>query len=294
MADECGMDSTETVTQSTKTLHSLKREDFNKYMGRKLSYIAADINYRGLCLALKAGQGEKYINSEVVASFCFGRYCTVMEDMLVEKINDDCKGRKLMFININAEQYCMDRDEEGGYVAHGVCAILVPRKRKGYDLYYMNPHGEVIKPYTYYEIIKTRTRCQKLDFDKEIIDVVVMRSIVDYCNKYYNTDIHYDGSLRHNYLGVNLQEEDVHGVCFIFPQIVYYYFGKYFTEKRELEVGGLKQLLPSFKEMLDSGKFNLAVHSCFAEFDTNYKKVIMECIKESQKHEVIVEQLIIC
>ena len=46
--------------------------------------------------------------------------------------------------------------------------------------------------------------------------------------------------------------------------------------------------------MLDSGKFNLAVHSCFAEFDTNYKKVIMECIKESQKHEVIVKQLVIC
>ena len=170
----------------------------------------------------------------------------------------------------------MDREEEGGYVAHGVCAMLVPRQRKGYDLYYMNPHGEVMKPYTYYEIIKTRTRCQKLDFDKEIIDVVVMRSIVDYCNKHFDHDIHYDGSLRHNYLGVNLQEEDVHGVCYIFPHLVYYYFGKYFTEKRELEAEGIKRSLPSFKEMLDSGDFNLAIHSCFVEFDTNYKKAIID------------------
>ena len=299
MADESGLDSTETVTPATKTLHSLKRESFSKYMRKKLSYVAADINYRELCLALKAGTGEDYIRDELVASFCHGRYCTVLEDTLVEKIDDDCEERKIMFFNINAEDYCMDREEEDGYVAHGVCAMLVPRKRKGYDLYYMNPHGEVMKPYTYYELIKTRTRCQKLDFDKEIIDVVVMRSIVDYCNKHFDHDIHYDGSLRHNYLGVNLQEEDVHGVCYIFPHLVYYYFGKYFTEKRELEAEGIKLSLPSFKEMLDSGDFNLSIHSCFVEFDTNYKKAIMDYIKVVPntvrvEEEVIVGQLITC
>ena len=52
MADESGLDSTETVTPATKTLHSLKRECFSKYMSKKLSYVAADINYRVLCLAL--------------------------------------------------------------------------------------------------------------------------------------------------------------------------------------------------------------------------------------------------
>ena len=59
--------------------------------------------------------------------------------------------------------------------------MLIPRKRKGYDMYYMNPHGEVMKPYTYFEKVKTRTRCQRFDFGKDIVACVVMTSIVNFC-----------------------------------------------------------------------------------------------------------------
>ena len=121
-----------------------------------------------------------------------------------------------------------------------------------------------------------------------------MKSIVNYCNKNFGLEIYYDSTLQHNYYGVNLQEEDVHGVCFIFPSVIYYYFGKYFTEKRELKINGEKKTLPSFKDMLKTGKFNLAIHSCFMDFNKNYKKVIFDTIYSNQTHEEVVAQLIKC
>ena len=294
LSDECGLDSTEVINPANKILHTLKRTSFNKYMERKLSYIIADINFREICERIGKPELNSYIENEPIASFCSGRYNTIMYDMLVEKIKDDCENRKIIFLNISAEEYCLDREEEGNYCAHGVCAMLVPRKGKGYDMYYMNPHGEVMKPYTYFEKVKTRTRCQRFDFGKDIVDCVVMKSIVDYCNKNFGLEIYYDSTLQHNYYGVNLQEEDVHGVCFIFPSVIYYYFGKYFTEKRELQINGEKKTLPSFKDMLKTGKFNLAIHSCFMDFNKNYKKVIFDTIYSNQTHEEVVELLIKC
>jgi len=294
LSDEYGLDSTEVITPANKILHTLKRESFNKYVERKLSYIVADINFREICENIGKPELNSYIKNTPIASFCSGRYNTIMYDMLVEKIKDDCENRKIIFININAEEYCLDREEEDNYCAHGVCAMLVPRKGKGYDMYYMNPHGEVMKSYTYFEKVITRTRCKRFDFGKDIVDCVVIKAIVDYCNKNFELEIYYDSTLQHNYYGVNLQEEDVHGVCYIFPSVIYYYFGKYFTEKRELEINGEKKTLPSFKDMLKTGKFNLAIHSCFMDFNKNYKKVIFDTIYSKQTHEEVVELLIKC
>jgi hypothetical protein len=119
-----------------------------------------------------------------------------------------------------------------------------------------------------------------------------MKTLADYCNKKFNTNIYYDYTMAHNYFGVNLQEEDNHGMCFIFPSIVYYYFGKYFTEKRTLVAGSQTQVLPSFKEMLDTGKFNLAIHSCFMDFNTTIKMRIFTHLRNQETHEQLVEKLI--
>ena len=295
MADQLGLDSTECISPATKVLHSLKRESFGKNMERKLSYIVADINFREICEKLLDGSIDQYIEEQVDCGFCWGRHNTVMDDMLADKIAEDISDRKIIFLSINCEEYCMDREEEEGYCAHGACAMLVP-KRGGYNLYYMNPHGEVMKDYTYFEKIKTRTRCTQLKFDGAIIDCVVMKTLADYCNKKFDTNIYYDYTMAHNYFGVNLQEEDNHGMCFIFPSIVYYYFGKYFTEKRELvccgPAGNETQVLPSFKEMLDTGKFNLAIHSCFMDFNPTIKMRIFTHLRNQETHEQLVEKLI--
>ena len=46
--------------------------------------------------------------------------------------------------------------------------------------------------------------------------------------------------------------------------------------------------------MLKTGKFNLAIHSCFMDFNKNYKKVIFDTIYSNQTHEEVVAQLIKC
>lgn len=293
LADQLGLDSTECINPANKVLHSLKREDFGKNMERKLSYIMADLNFREFCEKMMEGNIEEYIAQDVACGFCWGKRNTIMDDMLADKIAEDIADRKVIFLSINCEEYCLDREEEEGYSAHGTCAMLIP-KRGGYNLYYMNPHGEVLKDYTYFEKIKTRTRVTKLGFDNAIIDCVIMKTLVDYINQTHKTKITYDYTITHNYFGVNLQEEDNHGMCFIFPSIVYYYFGKYFTEKRALQVDGVTKILPSFKEMMMTGQFNLAIHSCFMDFSKTYYKTIFQHLGSSNTHEQLVEKLIKC
>ena len=113
-------------------------------------------------------------------------------------------------------------------------------------------------------------------------------------NKKHNSNIIYDYTDKHNYYGVNLQEEDTHGVCFIFPSIVYYYFAKYYTQKRELRIKDKVKTIPSFKEMLTSGRFNLAIHSCFTDFNKNYEKTVFKHIGSQDTHTQLVEKLIKC
>ena len=292
ISDQIGIDSTECVSPSNKILHLLKKESFKK-MSKKLSYIVADINFREFCQSIKNKKETEYISENVFASYCQGRYNTVIDDMLVDKLIEDMQDKKIIFININCKEYCLDRKDVDGYSAHGTCAILIPCKNK-YDLFYMNPHGEVMKKYTYFETIVSRTRVKKLEFNGDIIDCLIMKTIVNYCNNKHNTNIKYDYTHIHNYYGVNLQEEDNHGLCFIFPSIVYYYFAKYYTQKRELLIKDHIKTIPSFKDMLSSGSFNLAIHSCFIDFNKNFEKIVFEHVDSEYTHTHLVEKLIKC
>ena len=293
IADKLGLDSSEYVNNSVKVLHSLKREDFDKSMERKMSYIGTNINYREICESILDGTIEPYINENVSCGYCYGRYNTIIYDILIEKLCKDIKKRKVIFLNITCEEYSIDRDEESGYCTHGTCALLVPKK-KGYNMFYMNPHGEVVKTYTYFEKVISRTRNKNLNFDGVIIDCIVMKTIINQCNRRFDTNINYDYTHTHNYYGVNLQEEDTHGVCFIFPSIIYYYFAKYYTKKRELRIKDKFKTIPSFKEMLESGSFNLAIHSCFTDFNKNYEKAVFKRINSQNTHTHLVGKLIKC
>jgi len=262
-------------------------------MERNLSYTVVDINYREFCQTLENGDIDNYIDQDIYASYCCRKNIIVC-DRLVTKLREDCNNRKTIFLNINCDEYCLDREEEENYACHGACAMIVPKRGKGYNLYYMNPHGEVMKQYTYFESMSTRTRSRKIAFGTDIIDCLVIKKIVDYCNGKFDAKIYYDYSNNHNYYGANFQENDTNGVCFIFPNIVYYYFGKYFNETRVLEYNGKKKVVPSFKDMLNGGKFNLAIHSCFMDFNKNYKKLIFKTLDDDHGQEKTITKFIKC
>ncbi len=260
---------------SDKVLFNLKHTDFCESMKNNISLLSTNINFYQICKDINNEQNIE----DLLTGYYNDKSRHLQEEFLVNKIALDCHNKKIIFLNISADYYCLDRNEESNYANHGTCAILVPKNNE-YHLYYMNPHGDVIKPYTFFEEHITRKRCKIYDFGKNTVDFVVMNSIVQYCNNYLNTNIVYTMDECHNYYGVNLQEHDHHGLCFIFPSIIYYYFGKYFTEKRELTVKNKTKILPSLKEMLHKGNFNLAIHSCFIDFNKHYKKVIFDCIDE--------------
>jgi len=303
-AEECGIISSIDDCPANQVLHSLSNKYFDNVIRDKISFITINIDFLEMCKKIKSQNINEYIEDNLFCSYWFKALLDkeemFIEDDIGEKIKEDCRNKKIIFMNINANNYCLDREEEQHYAAHAVCAILIPseciknKKIPAYNLFYVNPHGEVMIPYTYFEEYISRKRSKKIDFGKYTVDYMVMKSICNYCNEKMGTDIYYDDSIIHNYYGVNLQEEDTHGICFIFPSVIYYYLGKYYTKKRELVFKDIEKIIPSFEKMLNTGKFNLAIHSCFIDFNQNYKKIIYNNLDSDKKHQEVVEELIKC
>ena len=138
--------------------------------------------------------------------------------------------------------------------------------------------------------VLTRTRNQKYSF-KHPVDFIVLDQIVKYMNTRLRETIYYDFSTRHNFYGINYQEEDVHGFCFIFPIIIYYSIGKYFSENKTLNVGGVFKNLNPVSQTLREGKLNFFIHSCFTEFDLSYNEVVFNFLGSKKEEKKFMEEL---
>ena len=75
---------------------------------------------------------------------------------------------------------------------------------------------------------------------------------------------------------LTLQSGDGHGICFIFPFVIWYYFGNFYNKTRE--IGTIT--IPSVKNMLLSGNINRFVHSAFVDFSEKFKTIFIENIRE--------------
>jgi hypothetical protein len=298
--EKCGINSGDnSFTKSSQVLNHFK---FCVFPRNNISFINLDINYFHICKLLK-GKGVKNYIDDTLCSYWKGdkKQTNYYEDFFQEKIATDCLNKKLIFIDINAVNYCIDRGEESNYASHAVCAILVPQDDTGdntndrymsdYKLYYINPHGEVMKPYTYFEEYITRKRSKIYDFGKETVDYVVLKSIIDSCNE-SGTNIYYDNTNKYNYYGVNLQEQDNKGTCFIFPSIIYYNIGMYFNKKKLIKYKDKKIYLQAFKGLFENGQFNLAISSCFTDFSKGYEECVFKNINKNFDDGEIILKLI--
>ena len=81
---------------------------------------------------------------------------------------------------------------------------------------------------------------------------------------------------KDTYDGVNLQSGDGHGICFVFPFVIWYYFGNFYNKTREID----DITIPSVKHMLLSGNINRFVHSAFVDFSEKFKNIFIENIRE--------------
>ena len=301
-ANDLGFYTEKNANNAPKLLHLLKSEVFSKFIGKKIEYIEITMNFKDIITALCTDKGNADdIYQNTLVTFCLDENedhdADVYVDLLVDKMGELAAERKIIFLNIAAHSYIVDRSEWGDYAMHGVCAILVPRCRSGYDMYYINPHGELIKLYTYYSSVYSRTRVKQHPLDG-LLDCMVMKSLANYLNQTTDMDIHYDSTGRHNYYGANLQEGDNHGVCFVFPIVIYYYLGIYYTEKKALQSGGAIKYVNCFRNLLRRGKIDRMVYCCFTNFNKPIADIVFnnlgrrsapkdgisKCIEKAQSH----------
>tara|TARA_Y100001970_G_scaffold286123_1_gene407512 strand:+ start:325 stop:1233 length:909 start_codon:yes stop_codon:yes gene_type:complete len=100
---------------------------------------------------------------------------------------------------------------------HSTFILLYPINEE-YHLIYINSHGSDIIQYQEYNHKITAHRSKKYTFDKPI-DIIFIEKFIQNIDR----PIVYNETKYHNYYGPNIQLEDNHGVCFIFPFAILIY-----------------------------------------------------------------------
>ena len=196
--------------------------------------------------------------------------------------------QKIIFLRVGIDDYGAEKykEKKSEMIAHGTVAILIPT-RKRYKMFYINSHGQDLRLIQFYDFPLTKTRDRHIKLD-EPIDTYVMKFIVQkYNRRDVDYQIEYNCDEKDTYYGANLQAGDLHGICYLFPYIIYYYFCHNYNKKRNID----DITLPTVRSMLMSGNINRFVHSCFTEFDTTFKGLFIENIKKRHSKKKCIDTL---
>ena len=101
---------------------------------------------------------------------------------------------------------------------HSTFILLYPVNGK-YHLLFINSHGSDIIQYLEYDHKITARRSKKYTSEKPL-DLIFIETFI----KYIERPIVYDNTKAHNYYGPNIQLEDNHGICFIFPYLISFFY----------------------------------------------------------------------
>lgn len=234
---------------------------------KNMSYITTDIHLHDVFVNDKNFEG------------CFANYYEndeMFPTELFEKIVEDISSRKAIFLNVSVGGY--GYNEETNFYKHGISIIFQPDK-DCYKGIIINSHGNS----TSHEIetILSRKRIKKVIY-KEGIDVALMRKLVTFLNKHLINNslqtIKYIGNKKDTYLGANLQSSDWRGFCYMYPFIIFHYYGEYYNSERKLDDC---LTIQSSSKLLKNGNIMKFVHGIFAEFNEKFKEKIIE-IKNSE------------
>ena len=242
-------------------------KDFNDF--ESISYITTDIHIHDVFV------------HDTNFDFCFANYYEDDQFLtleLFEKIVEDVSNSKAIFLNVDLSGYGYNENEDANFYRHGISIIFQPDS-DCYKGIIINSHGNSTSHEV--ETILSRRRIKK-EIYKEGIDVALMRKLVKFLNKHLMDNslktIQYIGDETDTYLGANLQSSDWRGFCYMYPFIIFHYYGEYYSSERKL--GDILKIESSSK-LLKNGNVTGFVHSIFAEFNKGFKEKILE-IKNSQ------------
>jgi hypothetical protein len=251
---------------------------FSPHYKKKIVFLEATLSYADIINHMNGAPYEKMFIGQSHRSKKNEGYSGFYYTSLNDCFDFMMHYKQVIFLSLTIEDYGADtyKDKKSKMIAHGTTAILLPIG-DNYKMFYINSHGRDMKTTNFYDFPLTKTRDKHIVFD-ESIDTHIMKFLVSKFNRRENNKVHleFNGDSKDTYNGVNLQSGDGHGSCFIFPYIMWYYFGLYYNKMRV--VGDIT--IPTVKHMLLSGNINKFVHSAFIDFSDKFKNCFVENIRE--------------
>ena len=182
---------------------------------------------------------------------------------LFDSISYYMKQRKTIYIILDIENYLTYMTPVPNYGHH--CLMLLFHydiKQKKYVMNLVNPHGQDSKIYHDYLLInkKDTKTVTKYHFD-DIVDIAIIKKMLIAFEKYSGEKVSYN-SKENTYFGVNLQAGDNYGICFIFPILIWYNLGVFYSTDKY--IGNYK--LKNMKHLLHKNKLNKLIESTLANF----------------------------
>ena len=158
------------------------------------------------------------------------------EQPLVDKIEECLTEKKALFLMVDLINYSY---YEKKYCTHATCIIINEGK-----IHYINPHGESMKEINTFQIYTKRSkRAIKIKF-QESLDMIFMKRFIKFLNRKLTTNLLFKNNKSHVYNGPCLQIADNHGICFIFPIIIWFHYeNTYQTSKNTLKKGNLTKFI---------------------------------------------------
>ena len=256
---------------------------FDKEVSKNMKMIHCDTTFRSCCDYWKCSQSRR-LKEDYESIMCgFYEKDEFKEGFLNEEIEKYINEKKILFIIFDFIDYGVDDDIESHYeyVPHACSLLLIPNNDV-YEAFYINSHGKDMKLYMDYDYILSNKKKRTISYENPV-DVMFISTFINFMNKNHNVNINYDVTDRHNYFGADYQSGDNYGICFIFPYLIWYYFGKYYNKSRTVEFKNNKYTLKPNREMLLSGNLTECIQSYLLDINNNYDLAYIKSM-ESKKY----------
>ena len=280
-ASQLGADNYALNSYTHKACRMMQRYAFTPAMRQNTQLLYTTLDLLDFMKGLESGDSSDELFDEL---HC-GRYESKGDELHFreEYLNDNVhflmEQKKIIFIQLILPEYCIvDTKKEGhSYVGHGTCIIMVPGKTD-YDCYYINSHGRDLKDTHFFEFILSKKRKKKLKLS-EPADVVFMKALTSYLSVFSGIPIRYDGTPRYTYRGADLQAGDAHGVCFIYPLVIWYYFGQYYDRHHTIDTEFGKICIEPGERLIATGRLSHFIESLFWELCPKHHEIIVHQFK---------------
>ena len=270
---------TETNCYMNSFIHKNKKI-FGEEMDNNMKFIHCELGFRYFCDYWKSSKSKRLDERyrEIICGHFVGERNFLKEEFLNEVIERYINKKKILFIVLDFIDYGLgDKDE---YVPHACLLIMIPNGER-YESFYINSHGKDMQFYKKYEIKISKKNKKHIIYENSV-DMMFVDTFVKFMNKNHKVYIKYDFSDRHNYFGADYQSGDNYGICFIFPYIIWYYFGMYYNKQRIIYSKGEKYILKSNKEMLLKGDLIECIQGYLIDINKNYKNMYIKLLNSKK------------